>query len=363
MNRRTTGSVALAAGLALGLAPALALAQAIGVQINGQPVYFRDARPTTVNGRVLVPLRGVLEQMGAYVEWMPATQTVVASRGNTDIRLPIGARSVVVDGRNVALDVPAMTMRGRTMVPLRFVSEALGADVAWNAGTQTVMIDTNGAPTTASASRNRRFQAYRSDGQAGVRSDRQYTRNARRDVVPSGTVVPVKLDEELSSKDTRVGETFTATVVGGPEAAGLPDGTKIEGVVRDAVPSRDGKPGVLDVDFRRVLLPEGGSQPVEASLASLDSKDITRTSSGRLEARRGSSGNDRLKWVGIGAGAGLLISSVLGGNRLLDTVLGAGAGYLYSQLQKKGAGDVRLGRGTEIGVRLDQRLAYSYPMR
>lgn len=114
----------------------------INVVVNGQQVQFSGARPSEVRGRVLVPLRGVLEQMGAYVGWDQTTQTVSASKGDLDLSLPIGSRTARVNGRDVMLDVPAQVVDGTTMVPLRFISEALGANVQWVESTQTVQVTT-----------------------------------------------------------------------------------------------------------------------------------------------------------------------------------------------------------------------------
>src|SRR6185295_3270804 len=94
---------------------------------------------------VLVPLRGVLEAMGAYVEFVSATNTILANRGSTQIEMRLGQSVATVGGRPVTLEVPAMTMRGSTMVPLRFIGEALGADVKWVSATQTVEIMTANA--------------------------------------------------------------------------------------------------------------------------------------------------------------------------------------------------------------------------
>jgi hypothetical protein len=176
-------------------------------------------------------------------------------------------------------------------------------------------------------------------------------------VLPIGTVIPVVLNESLSSKINQPGDRFTATVKSGPDCAGLPDGTRIEGVVRDAVPHDGDKPGVLDVDFRRIVFPSGETQPVEGSLYSLDGKAVKR-SDGRLVATSSKS-KDRLKWVGIGAGAGLIISGLTKGSSLVDTLLGAGAGYLYNELANKKPGDVNLKQGSEFGVRLDRQIAFN----
>ncbi len=114
----------------------------INVTVNGQPVAFEATPPMQVQGRVLVPLRGVLEQMGAYVGWDALTQNVSASKGDLALQMRIGSRVAQVNGRDVTLDVPARIIDGSTMVPLRFISEALGANVQWVEATQTVAIDT-----------------------------------------------------------------------------------------------------------------------------------------------------------------------------------------------------------------------------
>ena len=94
---------------------------------------------------MLVPLRGVFEQLGANVDYDARTQHIVAIRGTQIVELTIGSRQATVNGAPRLLDVPAFTMGGRTMVPLRFISESLGADVQWNAASQTILIGTAGA--------------------------------------------------------------------------------------------------------------------------------------------------------------------------------------------------------------------------
>ncbi|HZO87131.1 MAG TPA: copper amine oxidase N-terminal domain-containing protein [Chthonomonadaceae bacterium] len=183
----------------------------------------------------------------------------------------------------------------------------------------------------------------------------------------AGTVIPVRLDQTLSSNDSQQGDTFTATVrpsdgTGDNDYAdytALPVGTKVEGVVRTARPRSGKNPGVLDLDFRRVRLPDGRSYSIDGSLIGLDSKSVTRTKDGRLIAKPGHK-TDRLTYVGYGAGAGLIIG-MLTKRPLEDALWGAGLGYLYGALQKGNTEvkDVTLKPGTEFGVRLDRRLVLS----
>jgi hypothetical protein len=131
--------------LAATLAPAPTHAQGtVRVFVDGDLVRF-DQPPIVVGARILVPLRGIFERLGATVEWEAATRTVIAVRGSTVVELVIGQRSARVNDRIVPLDVPAMVIRGRTLVPLRFVSESMGAEVQYQEATRTVLIFSPGA--------------------------------------------------------------------------------------------------------------------------------------------------------------------------------------------------------------------------
>jgi hypothetical protein len=112
----------------------------IQVDVNRRPVNFGNVGPARIGGRVFIPLRAVVEALGAEVRWEAATQTVHGSKGTREFALPIGSRTAQVNGRTMDLDAPARLISGNTMVPLRFVAEALGAEVEWNAPQQTVAI-------------------------------------------------------------------------------------------------------------------------------------------------------------------------------------------------------------------------------
>ena len=165
-SQRLLVSVALVVALGAGLA-SVAVAQTpapyVKVFVDGSPVYF-DQAPVMANGRVLVPLRGVFERLGATVAWDPASQTVLAQRGATSVSLRIGSPQAFLNGQAQFLDVPAMLIGGRTVVPLRFVSQALGADVNWDAMTSTVQIMSQGAlgapPVSVPPSQNYPPTAY-----------------------------------------------------------------------------------------------------------------------------------------------------------------------------------------------------------
>jgi len=192
-------------------------------------------------------------------------------------------------------------------------------------------------------------------------AQRGYGRTADYETLPVGTVLKVRLDQRLNSAQARTGQRFTATVQPDEDGSGLPEGTKIEGVVREARAATRSQPGVLDVDFTTLETPDGHGYSVRGALASLDKNSVTRTANGRLVARQTSS-RDRTKFIGYGAGAGALIGVLTGGNLLKGALLGAAGGYLYGQLNKdktrRGFSNVDLREGAEFGVRLEQRFAW-----
>jgi len=140
-------SLSLTVGALLTLMPSAALAQGqqINVTVDGEPVQFAGQPPIERLGSVLVPLRGVFERLGAQVAYDAGTRTILAIRGSTSVSLPLGSRNVVVNGQRQMLSQPAQVINGTTLVPLRFVSEALGANVEWRGSSQTVVINMNGA--------------------------------------------------------------------------------------------------------------------------------------------------------------------------------------------------------------------------
>jgi uncharacterized protein YvpB len=114
----------------------------LNVFLNGREQSY-DQPPINDGGRVLVPFRGIVEGMGGQVSWDEATRTVTATKGEQRVVLPVGSQQAQVNGNSVQLDVPAKIVGGRTMIPVRFVSEALGADVKWEGVLSRVVITGN----------------------------------------------------------------------------------------------------------------------------------------------------------------------------------------------------------------------------
>lgn len=127
----------------LTLAPGLPVTQAaipgVSVLLDGNNLTF-DVPPVIRNDRTLVPLRAIFEALQADVQWVPETRTVLATTATSVIQLQIDRTEASVNGRPVPLDVAPTIVDDRTMVPVRFVAEALGAEVKYDAATRTVLI-------------------------------------------------------------------------------------------------------------------------------------------------------------------------------------------------------------------------------
>ncbi len=142
MNRKLT--VALTA-LALTTASfAVVLADdAIKVLVNGNEISFSDASPFIEDDRTLVPMRAIFEALGAQVAWDGDTRTIISYDPVSDvsITMQIDSDKMFINETAVTLDVPARIVNDRTVVPLRAVSEGMNSIVNWDGETKTVTVD------------------------------------------------------------------------------------------------------------------------------------------------------------------------------------------------------------------------------
>ena len=99
-----------------------------------------DVPPLVVDGHVLVPLRGVFERFGADVQYDASTDTATATRYGATVKITGDSSVGLVNGARVALETPAREVAGRLEVPLRFVAEALGVSVDYDGSSNTVVI-------------------------------------------------------------------------------------------------------------------------------------------------------------------------------------------------------------------------------
>lgn len=95
-----------------------------------------------VNNRTLLPLREIFEAMGADVNWDNDAKVITALKDGDEINLEIGNVNANINGREVKLDTPALAIKGVTLVPVRFIAESFGSEVIWDGYEQTVYIIT-----------------------------------------------------------------------------------------------------------------------------------------------------------------------------------------------------------------------------
>lgn len=138
--KRNSIAILLAALVLLALAtPALA-APPVRISYNGASLVS-DVPPMVVGGRTLVPARLISEALGADVSWDARTRTATVVKGQQVITLTAGSTQATRNGAPVRLDAPATIHNGRLMLPLRFFAENFGATVGWDAATRTALVD------------------------------------------------------------------------------------------------------------------------------------------------------------------------------------------------------------------------------
>ncbi len=338
----TTGLLLLATSAGLGVSAHAQSGPAPQITVNGQ-VLRTESGAYTQNGRVLVPMRDIFESLGASVNYNDLSREIAAQRGTTVVRMTLGSKRASVNNVPVTLSSAASTFGGRTYVPLRFVSEALGASVNYSAPQNLVAIVGQGTKLT-------------SNGVSGTQIG-----GISQISVPADAVVKVKLDQDISSATATVGQPISATVVSEQNGdSEFPSGTKLTGEVVAVSPKDGNNPGTLDLRWSRAILPGNQAVALDGTLIGLDNDSVQQVASGRVVAKGNvKKSSDTLKVVGIGAGAGFLLGKVLKQNSTLSAVLGAAGGYLYDRSKNKGrVSDARLAAGTELGVRLRNSVSY-----
>lgn len=132
-------ALSLAVPAAASAAPAVPAG--VSVQVNGEKVTFPNASPAVINGRTMVPMRAVLEALGATVDYDGATRTVNAKLGDVSLTHVIGTNAIeMAGGEKLTMDTVSSVKNGSTLVPLRFFSQALGYEVYWDEGAHTAVV-------------------------------------------------------------------------------------------------------------------------------------------------------------------------------------------------------------------------------
>lgn len=133
-----------------------ALSDALSIKIDGQLANAEVPPFIDSNGRTLVPIRFIAEQLGCEVLWQDSGEenTVTIKNNTSKIKLKIGENVVYINGIQKPIDTTAILKDDRTFVPLRFIAEALGVSVEWDSETKTVIITTGNAQASLPVTSN-----------------------------------------------------------------------------------------------------------------------------------------------------------------------------------------------------------------
>lgn len=121
------------------LIPVAAADGEIKVLLDGKKLKF-DVPPQIIDGRTMVPLRTIFEELGAEIDWDADTKTVAAIKDETYIVATVDSNIMYINDEEEIMDVPPMIIDSRTLVPVRFISKALGCEVSWDGASKTVKI-------------------------------------------------------------------------------------------------------------------------------------------------------------------------------------------------------------------------------
>jgi len=158
----------------------------VNVSVNGQKLNS-NAFIDSNSGTSLVPFRTIFETLGANVKWDQQTQTIIANKGNTLIRLKINDNYMFVNNTPKDIKIRPIIISGHTFVPLRVVSEALGADVNWDGNTRTVYISSNDVNSNTN--------------NPNINTTKENLNNKGEDIMPTDDSIVEKLNDNTISNE------------------------------------------------------------------------------------------------------------------------------------------------------------------
>lgn len=184
------------------------------------------------------------------------------------------------------------------------------------------------------------------------------------DSVAGETVLALRMETQLGSGSSKVGDPFTATVMQGVSAdgqAGIPAGSRVEGHVAVVEPARRmSRSGTIAVEFDRLILPDGRTYQIDGNLTSLDPEERKKIDE-ESRISGDSTKNRSIVFIGGGAGVGAVIGVLAGGGKgaAIGTGVGAAAGTAAVLMSKGHEAEVT--PGTEFGLELVNRVELSRP--
>ncbi|MFL6374288.1 MAG: hypothetical protein ACJ73D_06450 [Pyrinomonadaceae bacterium] len=179
--------------------------------------------------------------------------------------------------------------------------------------------------------------------------------------VATGTILRARMNQTISSRTARVGDTFTVTVTEPVYSTNgivvVPVGATLTGRVNSVrAADKGGKPGQIDASFNRLRLPNGRSRYINGSLTDLEGGKTTSDNEGTVTGR-GMKYNRKVVFIGGGTVGGAILGGAIGGGKgaLIGGLLGAAGGFAGDRLTK--GPDAEVKSGTQFGVYLNQGIS------
>jgi hypothetical protein len=275
------------------------------VFVNGELVPL-PVPAVSQGGRVFVPMRSIFEALHASVVFNNGT--VNATAGTNRVQVRIGSTQAIVNGQTQTLDAAPFMQGSSTMVPLRFVSEALGATVDFNSTNGAIRIATANATAAPTASRT----------------------------VPGGTSVTTNLTTSVNTATAQVNQPISLLVKAPvPRVASVFEGATFYGHIAAVQRASQGRNPTLELDVDTVRLAGTETRlPVGATISKIAPAQGPNVGMGAA-----------------GAGAGMLLGNWIG--KMVGTdvggAAGAAAGYLLASNNRQ---DITVGPGWDISIML-----------
>ncbi|HWQ77978.1 MAG TPA: N-acetylmuramoyl-L-alanine amidase family protein [Anaerovoracaceae bacterium] len=182
----------------------------VSLQVDGEMVES-DVPPVIVKGRTLIPAKAVFEDMGADVSWNEDARLVTITLGSSEVMLTIDSNIAFVNGTQAVMDVPALIIDSRTMIPVSFVGKSLSCGIAWDDVGRTVLISSPAAGSRTAVSQIRireRDDSYRviidGDGEFKGYKSFTYTDPERFVIDIKGAVLDLKDMDDEDAENGRI---------------------------------------------------------------------------------------------------------------------------------------------------------------
>ncbi|MDQ0915588.1 copper amine oxidase N-terminal domain-containing protein [Paenibacillus sp. V4I5] len=124
----------------------------IKLYMNEKKLVSNEVQPRIVSGNTIVPVRIIVEEIGAKVSWDEPTRKVTIIKGDMNIQLVIDSKTALIKGKKESLEVAPIIEKGNTMLPLRFIGQLMGIEFKWDSLTSSVHMfkkdDSDSKPVT-----------------------------------------------------------------------------------------------------------------------------------------------------------------------------------------------------------------------